>query len=447
MKKYISEIIGTFLLVFLGTGAVLFTGDLLPIAVMFGLALAIGIYTVGQVSGGHFNPAVTIAMFVAKRIEAVEGLLYIISQFIGALLATLSVKGLLQLVNSTGKTQVVLTNLGQNNTQLLGNWGSFLFEAILTFIFLLVILTVTSKKYNQGKLNGIIIGSTLSALVAFGLNITGTGVNPARSFAPAVFAGGDALKVVWVFLLAPVIGAILASLFTHYFLKVDEDAVVETNEIETVEQTKHVATFEPEVDDDAVAKNEAEALDESKNNLFTDVKEDVETKADDVKAEVNEDIDAEGKAVGAEIKDDIEPKDVDINGESEVAPLPKVDDAVTVKDDVKEDIKDDVNAVESKVSDNINETPVDLAKDVKEDVETKVEDVKAEVKEDVEPKGEDIEAKTDDVKSEVKDIKDDVETKAEDVKEDVKDAVESKIEDVKDGVKDVKEDIKDDIKK
>ena len=215
MRKYIAEAVGTMFLTLLACGVAVKTGDLIATSLAFGLVIVAAAYSIGNVSGCHINPAVSISLTVAGKMELKECIKYIIAQiigaFVGSLLLAACVKG--------------FDNLGANGYS--GDvtiWIALLVEVILTFVFTTTILGVTDKKEN-GHATGIVIGLTLTLVHLFGIPFTGTSVNPARSLAPAVLQAiesTDALKQVWVFLLAPIVGAVLAGLFYKYVLKADK---------------------------------------------------------------------------------------------------------------------------------------------------------------------------------------------------------------------------------
>lgn len=214
MKKYIAEGVGTMLLTLIACGVAVIVGNIITSSLAFGLVIVAAAYSIGNVSGCHINPAVSISMVVAGKMEVKECIKYIISQVIGALFGSL----LLALCLGSFK------ELGANSYgSMLGTtevtmWIALLVEVILTFIFTTTILGVTDKKEN-GHVTGIVIGLTLVLVHLFGIPFTGTSVNPARSLAPAILQGGEALKQVWVFIVAPVIGAILSGLFYKFVLK------------------------------------------------------------------------------------------------------------------------------------------------------------------------------------------------------------------------------------
>ena len=216
LKKGIAEFIGTFVLVLFSTGAAVLGGGIegigtLGIAMAFGLSIVAMAYSIGTISGCHVNPAVSIAMYVNKRLSFSELAYYIVGQVLGAVVAT----GVLKIILST--SDMAVTNLGQNSFGALGAGGAFLVEAILTFIFILVIIVVTGK-HGSPEFAGLVIGLTLVLIHLLGIPLTGTSVNPARSFSPAIFAGGEALSQLWVFIVAPIVGGILAAITSKLLL-------------------------------------------------------------------------------------------------------------------------------------------------------------------------------------------------------------------------------------
>ena len=207
LKKYIAECIGTAVLVLFGCGTAIISGDILTIALAFGLSIVAVAYAIGDISGAHVNPAVSFAMWICGKLSGKDFICYTIAQVIGAFIGSLL---LWAIVAFTG-TDKAVSGLGANSTSNLGIWGSMLVEVILTFIFIYTILGVTSSK-EKGNLAGIVIGLTLAFVHILGIKLTGTSVNPARSLAPAVILGGEALSQVWVFILAPFVGSALATL-------------------------------------------------------------------------------------------------------------------------------------------------------------------------------------------------------------------------------------------
>lgn len=209
MKKYFAEVIGTFTLVLFGCGAAVLGGEalgILGIAFAFGLAIVAMAYSIGTISGCHVNPAVSIAMFVNKRLSLKDLVGYVISQVIGAFLGTFVLMAILKFGG------VEITSLGENLTNGFGIGGAIIIEVVLTFIFVLVIMLVTGKN-GDPKFAGLVIGLTLVLIHIVGINLTGTSVNPARSLSPAVLTtNAEAIKEVWIFILAPILGGILAAL-------------------------------------------------------------------------------------------------------------------------------------------------------------------------------------------------------------------------------------------
>ena len=222
-RKYLAELIGTFVLVFIGTGSAVIAGKdigFLGIALAFGLSVLVMVYAIGQISGCHINPAITIAMLASGKIGSKDAALYIVAQCIGAIIASLL---LLAVVSGHPGYDLATNGLGQNGYGAESPGGyplmsGFIAEIILTFIFLLVIFGATSKAAPAG-FAGIAIGLSLAMIHMVGIPITGTSVNPARSLGPAVVAGGTALSQLWVFILAPVIGALIAAMVWKYLLE------------------------------------------------------------------------------------------------------------------------------------------------------------------------------------------------------------------------------------
>jgi aquaporin Z len=216
MKKYLAELVGTFILVLLGCGTAVVAGDkvgILGIAFAFGLALIGAAYGIGPISGCHINPAVSLGVFVAGRMTLGEMIGYWVGQCVGAILAAWV---LLVIVVGAPGYSLAVNGLGQNG------WGAgyqgeynlqsaILFEAVATMIFVIVILGSTQKSAPSG-FAGLVIGITLVAIHIFGIHITGVSVNPARSLGPALFVGGAALKQLWLFLVFPSIGGMVAGL-------------------------------------------------------------------------------------------------------------------------------------------------------------------------------------------------------------------------------------------
>ncbi len=203
MNKYIAEAVGTFGLVFCGTGAIIInevtsgTVTHLGIAATFGLIVLSMIFAVGDISGAHLNPAVTIGFWVSGRFPRRAVFPYITSQLIGALIASTVLKLLFPENSTLGAT----TPLGPAIQ-------SFILETILTFLLILVIMSVSTGSKEKGALAGIAVGSVILLEAAFAGPISGASMNPARSLAPAVISGN--YQHLWVYLFAPILGAILA---------------------------------------------------------------------------------------------------------------------------------------------------------------------------------------------------------------------------------------------
>jgi aquaporin Z len=232
MKKYLAELIGTFSLVLFGCGAAVISGNvhvgpsgvgLLGISIAFGFAVVAMAYAIGGISGCHINPAVTVGVLVAGRMSVKDAGGYIVSQLIGATIGA----GVLYLIAS-GQNGWTMSEwgLGSNGygEGYLGNYSmtsAFIAEAVFTCIFLFVILAVTSK-FGNSTMAGLAIGVTLMLIHLVVIPVTGTSVNPARSFGPAVFAGGMALSQLWLFFVAPIFGAIVAALLWKFGFETED---------------------------------------------------------------------------------------------------------------------------------------------------------------------------------------------------------------------------------
>ncbi|RJX25560.1 MAG: aquaporin [Acholeplasma sp.] len=213
MKKLIAEFYGTFILLFVGVGSIVYglASNLLGVAVAFGMGVAIAIFSLGHISGAHFNPAVSLGMLIAKRLSVKEFFGYVVAQIFGGILAVL--------VFLITKPIDAFVTLGENGFALPTTvWIVLLFETILTFILVFTILT-TSKKANLESFMALIVGVTLIGLILVGGPVSGASLNPVRSLAPALFAGSDALAQVWVYLVAPLLGGALAGMI-HRFKEV-----------------------------------------------------------------------------------------------------------------------------------------------------------------------------------------------------------------------------------
>lgn len=246
MKKLISEFIGTATLVFFGCGAAVLAGPdvgQLGISFAFGLAIVAMAYGIGPISGCHVNPAVSFGAFLAGRMSASEMVQYWVAQFLGALAGA----AILYLI-ATGNPAFQMGEwaLGSNGygEGYLGAYtltAALVFEIVATFLFLVVILGVTQKG-SPAMLAGLAIGLALTVIHIVGIQVTGVSVNPARSFGPAVFAQGIALQQLWLFIVAPLVGAGLAGLlFRQKILEADGPVAPAEVSVEMTEQAAHLA--------------------------------------------------------------------------------------------------------------------------------------------------------------------------------------------------------------
>ena len=214
MKKYLAELVGTFVLTFLGCGAAVALGcgadtaSIVGTAFAFGLAVVAMAYTIGGISGCHINPAISLGCFLSGRMTAKDCGMYIIFQVIGAIIAAALLAGIV----GTAPDAIITTKTGANACAF-GVTNGLIVEIVLTMIFVLVVLGATAK--TNGATNnfaGLAIGLSLILIHLVGIHFTGTSVNPARSIGPALFEGGDALNQLWVFIIGPFIGGALAAL-------------------------------------------------------------------------------------------------------------------------------------------------------------------------------------------------------------------------------------------
>jgi aquaporin Z len=214
VKKYVAELVGTFVLVLMGCGSAVLAGSAIGfvgISFAFGLSVLAMVYAIGGISGCHINPAVSISMLAAGKLGVKDTVAYIAAQCVGAIIGA----GLLYWI-ATGNPQYSLAlGLGQNGYDSASPSGfsmasAFVAEVVLTFIFLLVIHGSTSEKAPKG-FAGISIGLSLVLIHLVGIPVTGTSVNPARSLGPAIIVGGTALNQLWLFWIAPIIGGLLAA--------------------------------------------------------------------------------------------------------------------------------------------------------------------------------------------------------------------------------------------
>ena len=220
MKKYLAECIGTMTLVVLGCGTAMLVGcdavnggGYILTALAFGLTIVAMAYSIGNVSGCHINPAVSLAMLIRGDLSVKDFIGYVIAQCAGALIGA----GLLSLIFKLGGVSDMTGGLGSNGLAGVGGnaLAGLLVEIVLTYIFVTAILGVTSKKANHGSFAGLVIGLTLVVVHILGIGLTGTSVNPARSFGPALVAAlsgnSEPLAALWVFIVGPMIGSALAA--------------------------------------------------------------------------------------------------------------------------------------------------------------------------------------------------------------------------------------------
>ena len=228
MNKMIAEFIGTFTLVLIGCGSAVIAGadiGLTGISFAFGLALIGMAYGIGPVSGCHINPAVTLGVVASGRMQMGEAVQYMIAQVAGAIVAALI---LMMIASGKADYSVAENGLGQNGwgAGYLGEYtmaAAFIFELVATFLFVTVILGATGAGA-PSAMAGLAIGLALVAIHLVGINVTGVSVNPARSIGPALFAGGTAIGQLWLFIVAPILGGVLAGvLFKSGLLNASAD--------------------------------------------------------------------------------------------------------------------------------------------------------------------------------------------------------------------------------
>jgi aquaporin Z len=227
MKKYIAEMIGTFVLVLMGCGSAVFAGaygggvgtvasgvGTLGVALAFGLSVVVMAYTIGGISGCHINPAITLGVWLSGRMSGKDAGMYMLFQVIGAIIASFVLFILVSTgLHGGGATQTGANCCSGDVTILQG----FIAEAVFTFIFVLVVLGTTDPKKGAGNFAGLAIGLSLVLIHIVCIPITGTSVNPARSIGPALFEGGAALSQLWLFIVAPFVGAACSALVWKIF--------------------------------------------------------------------------------------------------------------------------------------------------------------------------------------------------------------------------------------
>lgn len=224
MKKYIAEMTGTMVLVLMGCGSAVFAGNLagtvgagvgtIGVALAFGLSVVAMAYAIGGISGCHINPAITLGVYLSGRMKGKDAAMYMVFQVIGAVIGSALLYALIATGGHDGPTSTGSNSFGEGETA-----QAFLAEAVFTFIFVLVALGATDSKMGAGSLAGLAIGLTLTLVHIVCIPITGTSVNPARSIGPALFEGGIALSQLWLFIVAPFVGAALSALVWNYLGK------------------------------------------------------------------------------------------------------------------------------------------------------------------------------------------------------------------------------------
>lgn len=212
MKKYYAELVGTFVLTLLGCGTAVSlncgvdTASVVGTAMAFGLAVVAMAYTIGGISGCHINPAITLGCMLTKRMEVKDGVMYMVFQTIGAILASCVLYALV--TTSPELAQGTTTGANACSGEVI---NGLLAEVVLTALFVLVVLGTTDSKVEAGNFAGLAIGLSLILIHLVGIHYTGTSVNPARSIGPAIFEGGKALEQLWVFIVGPFVGACIAA--------------------------------------------------------------------------------------------------------------------------------------------------------------------------------------------------------------------------------------------
>ncbi len=221
IKKYAAELFGTFVLVLMGCGSAVLAGKnfggisgngMVGIALAFGLAVLVMVYAIGGISGCHINPAISISMLAAGKLSVKDTVGYVVAQCVGAVMGAGILYGI---AVGNSSYSVAVNGLGQNGFDTASPAGysmisAFLAEVVLTFIFLMVIFWATSETAPKG-FAGIAIGLSLTLIHLVGIPVTGTSVNPARSLGPAFFVGGTAISQLWLFIVAPIVGGLLAA--------------------------------------------------------------------------------------------------------------------------------------------------------------------------------------------------------------------------------------------
>lgn len=237
-RNLCAELLGTALLVFFGVGTATLSfgfkvagsspsAGVVATALAFGLVLLVLVYAIGPISGCHINPAVTIGFLVSRRISIMDAVGYWIAQVVGGIIGAAVLFGVVHLsTHYQGKMGLGADGFGGNSMIGLNAGGAFIAEAVLTFLFVFVILAVT-RSVGNAAVSGLVIGLALALVHIIGIPLTGTSVNPARSIGPAIFAGGDALSQLWLFIVAPLVGGAVAGLaYTALYPRGEEEAKV-----------------------------------------------------------------------------------------------------------------------------------------------------------------------------------------------------------------------------
>jgi aquaporin Z len=252
-RKLVAEALGTALLVLIAVGVATLTfgfkltggsisAGVLTTATAFGFVLLALAYTLGPVSGAHVNPAVTMGFVVSGRMELSEAIGYWIAQFIGGLIGAVVLWAIVSGAHGYSTSTVGLGADGWGKASMvgIGAGGAFATEVVLTFVFVFVVLVATSRIGSPG-FAGLAIGIGLMVVHLIGIPLTGTSVNPARSLGPAIIVGGEAIKQVWLFIVAPLVGGVLAALAYRYFIP-DEDAGAQPTAVAEGEVERTAAT-------------------------------------------------------------------------------------------------------------------------------------------------------------------------------------------------------------
>lgn len=234
VRKLVAEVLGTALLVFFAVGVATlsfgfnltgssYSAGVVATALAFGLVLVALAYGIGPISGAHVNPAVTMGFLVARRISLREAVAYWSAQVVGAIIGALVLWGVVHSSSAYHKSMGLGTNgFGKQSTVGINTVGALLVEVVLTFLFVFIVLSVT-RKAAPPLVAGLAIGLALATVHLVGIPLTGTSVNPARSIGPALFVGGVALSQLWVFIVAPLVGGILAAGAHEFFFPAAAD--------------------------------------------------------------------------------------------------------------------------------------------------------------------------------------------------------------------------------